>query len=138
MGDWDKMIDVGRLQAMIWFFSFICLVNLVMLNMLLAMIMDTYTQVKGSMGGDAETLWSQAVEICTRMLDQAKGRKVSLQRILVGLDPAGLDAVSEELDFSVISLATDTYISVSEIMRRVEGLSEEQAHEVLESAEEMF
>merc|ERR1712039_872302 len=105
LGDfnWDELIEVGRPLTSLWFWSFTWLVNLVMLNMLLAMIMDTYTQVKGSMGGDAETLWSQAVEIGTRMLDQAKGRKLSLQRILVGLDPAGLDTPSEEIDFAVVS-----------------------------------
>ena len=34
--------------------------NLIMLNMLLAIIMDVYTEVKGGIGSDAETLGSQA------------------------------------------------------------------------------
>merc|ERR1712079_664648 len=58
--DWERMIHVGRLQATIWFMSFTCLVNLVMLNLLLAIIIDVFTEVKGNIGNDAETLLSQA------------------------------------------------------------------------------
>ena len=31
-----------------------------MLNMLLAIVMDIYTEVRGSIGDNAETLWRQA------------------------------------------------------------------------------
>ena len=39
-----------------------------MLNMLLAVIMDVYTQVRGSIGTSAETLWSQSEEILRRFV----------------------------------------------------------------------
>merc|ERR1712046_179079 len=57
--EWDDMNDIGRLEAGLWFWTFSMLVFLVMLNMLIALVMDMYTQVKGSIGEDAETLISQ-------------------------------------------------------------------------------
>merc|ERR1711924_207563 len=49
LGDFDysELSLVGRLDTAIWFVSFMLLVNLIMLNMLLAIVLDRYTEVKG-------------------------------------------------------------------------------------------
>ena len=52
-----------------------------MLNMLLAIIMDTYMQVKGRVG-HCETLWSQAKEIYRRYRQLKRGERVSLSHIV--------------------------------------------------------
>jgi len=48
MGDfnWAGMYDVAPLSATVWFWSFMILIFLVMLNMLLAIILDVYCEVK--------------------------------------------------------------------------------------------
>ncbi|CAK0789236.1 unnamed protein product [Prorocentrum cordatum] len=56
--DWEEMRRIGRLEAWIWFVTFMLLVNLIMLNMLIAIIMDVYAEVKSSLPADADTLWS--------------------------------------------------------------------------------
>jgi len=62
MGDFDlqEMMAVDSTMAIIWFFGFQILVMLVLLNMLLAIVMDTYGSVKASEGDDVETVWAQA------------------------------------------------------------------------------
>merc|ERR1719453_1524741 len=66
--DWEALYHVGRPHASLWFWSFTWLVNLIMLNMLLAIIMDIYTDVKGNIGHSAETMLSQAIEIIQRKM----------------------------------------------------------------------
>jgi len=84
--DWTEMIRVGRQQTALWFWSFTWLVNLIMLNMLLAIIMDVYTEVKCSIAPDAETMWSQVAEIVTRYLEIKKGLQIDLQVIYEALE----------------------------------------------------
>merc|ERR1719158_781706 len=84
--DWDELTRVGRQQAGLWFWAFTWLVNLIMLNMLLAIVMDVYAEVKGQISKDAETMWSQASEIATRWWDVRRGRQVSLGVLLDALE----------------------------------------------------
>ena len=129
--DWDEMNDVGRLVAGIWFWTFTWLVVLVMLNMLLAIIMDVYTEVKGSMG-NAETLFSQTREIFSRWRDQRRGRRVSLEYVLHTLDPTDLD--SDDGGDGGGGGPAPT-LSVEQLMERVPKLRSEQATEFLVSAQ---
>mmetsp|Transcript_83569 Transcript_83569/g.190643 ORF Transcript_83569/g.190643 Transcript_83569/m.190643 type:complete len:854 (-) Transcript_83569:211-2772(-) len=82
MGDFDlrEMMQVGRSVAFMWFLSFMCLVLLVMLNMLLAIIMDTYTNVKGQVTS-TETLAEQATEFFVRWRRNRRKERVSLSQI---------------------------------------------------------
>eukprot|EP00397_Hematodinium_sp_SG-2012_P008636 GEMP01008701.1.p2 GENE.GEMP01008701.1~~GEMP01008701.1.p2 ORF type:complete len:451 (+),score=89.06 GEMP01008701.1:1707-3059(+) len=63
MGEFDveEMNKVQPFFGPLWFFLFEVLVLLVLFNMLLAIVMDTYTAVKGSQT-DSLTIWAQAVE----------------------------------------------------------------------------
>ncbi|CAE8725156.1 unnamed protein product, partial [Polarella glacialis] len=79
--DWKAFKTIGQVPAAIWFWCFIWLLNLVMFNMLLVMIMDVYTETRGSLGSNAETLWSQAYEIYRRWKELKAGRRVSLNYI---------------------------------------------------------
>merc|ERR1719316_553544 len=63
--EWEDMREVGRGVAGVWFVTFNFLVVIIMLNMLLSIVMDTYMEVKGQTGG-AETLISQARETFRR------------------------------------------------------------------------
>lgn len=80
--DWDEMRRIGRLEAWIWFFTFMLLVNLIMLNMLVAIIMDVYAEVKSALPPDADTLWSQLYEVIDRKTAvYYYGTRVSLRKI---------------------------------------------------------
>jgi hypothetical protein len=92
--EWEELREVGRPQAYIWFWSFQWLVVLIMLNMLLAIIMDVYTEVKSHVGR-AETLWSQSFEIYKRWKAVRMGRARSLKSVLQMLDPTDLDEDDE-------------------------------------------
>ena len=52
LGDFDygSVTKVGRLSASVWWAALMLLVNLVMVNMVLAIIMDVYSSVKARMG----------------------------------------------------------------------------------------
>merc|ERR1719281_1684250 len=83
---WDEMQNVGRFPAALWVVLFSVVIGYIMLNMLLAIIMDTYMQVKGRVG-HCETLWSQAQEIYRRYRQLKRGERVSLPHILKHLAP---------------------------------------------------
>merc|ERR1712226_1173500 len=61
--DWEPLRGMDRPTVAIWFWSFSWIINLMLLNMLLAIIIDHYTEVRGEIGPDTETVFSQAVEI---------------------------------------------------------------------------
>ena len=75
--DWDKLGKVGRpIAAMLW--TFTRFVDLIMLNMLWPIIMDVYSEVKGAVGVNAETLLSQACEIILRAREVRNGSMLSI------------------------------------------------------------
>jgi len=87
-GDYDleEMMRVSRPQTAVWYWCFTWLVNLIMLNMLLAIVMDVYTEVKGHISSDSETMWSQVYEIVARWNDIRAGRQIALEKILESLE----------------------------------------------------
>jgi hypothetical protein len=72
MGDFDvgAMISIDTLMGPIWFLFFMVLVLLILLNMLLAIVMDTYSDVKGQQGSDVLTIWDQVFTTYTQLNEQ--------------------------------------------------------------------
>jgi hypothetical protein len=132
LGDfsWDSMNRIGRMQANVWFWTFMWLVNLTMLNMLLAIIMDVYTEVKGSIGSNAETLWSQTQEIFHRWRAIKTGREVSLSSTLEVLDPTHLD----EQDAEAGAFRDEDLFNVETLAEKIPGMKREQAEGILMAA----
>jgi hypothetical protein len=62
MGDFDyaSMHAIAPISSQLWFWSFMMLVFMIMLNMLLVIVMDVYCQVK-ERASSTETLYAQAV-----------------------------------------------------------------------------
>jgi len=121
---WEEMKEVGRLPASIWFWTFMILMSQVMLNMLLAVVMDAYTEVRGAIGSHAETLWSQASEIWRRYRELKAGKRISLDYVLSCIDPTTGSRYKhggEKLD----------NFNVATFMSAVPGLGEKQAHRIL-------
>jgi hypothetical protein len=79
--EWDELKVVGRSEAAIWLVLFQVLIAILLLNMLVAIVLDTYLEVKGSMQ-DAETMWSQVWEIVRRARMTHKRQRVTLDHVL--------------------------------------------------------
>lgn len=128
--EWDHMMQIGRQPAAAWFWTFSVFVNLIMLNMLLAIIMDVHTQVKGKIGFNAPTLLSQIVDIGTRFKEVRAGRAIPFSRVLKKLDPTDLD----ETDDADVD---DLRYTPESLAREVPNLTEAQAEAILiESSEQ--
>jgi hypothetical protein len=137
--DWEMMKQVGRVPAGIWFWSFMWLVNLVMLNMLLAIVMDVYTEVKSGIGSNAETLWSQAYEMYRRWRELRRGKRVSLNHILAYIAPEISDAPRGLSKFfeSDGDAEDGPKLTVKAFLAKVPNLEERQAKRVLVASEEL-
>jgi len=131
LGDFDyhTLSQVGRSYATVWFTSFMVLLNLVMLNMLLAIIMDVYNTVKGSLDDDAETIVSQSYEIYRRWRQKRLGQRVSLDYILQCLERQGE---------TLMHKGEPKLITVTVFLKLVQGLCKRQAQRVLTHAEEVL
>merc|ERR1712110_251898 len=102
---------------------------MVMLNMLLAIIMDVYSEVSRSIIAQAnvETLWSQAYEVFERKWGVQTGKVVALSHILHTLDPT--DIASDDDD------GPDELLTINTFQDKIPGLSEDQALEIMVEAE---
>lgn len=78
-GDWDwpSMQEIGRVQAGVWFWIFMMIMVIILLNMLLAILMDAYTAVKES-AANAQTLIQQIKEMDRRRKQYKRGERVRL------------------------------------------------------------
>lgn len=75
--DWNAMTDVGILRAAVWFWLFMIVMVLFLLNMLLAIIMDAY-QMEKYKASDATTLWQQILDMLQRRRQYMRGERVRL------------------------------------------------------------
>jgi len=78
--DWEGMKEIGYSKAAFWFLSFMLVMVLVLLNMLLAIIMDAY-QVEKEKASDAITLFTQVVDMIRRRRQYKRGERVRLNDI---------------------------------------------------------
>jgi hypothetical protein len=83
--DWTPVAKVGVWQSMLWFYGFRIVVALMLLNMFIAIILDTYMEVKGRIGASAETLWSQVAESSRRYRQWMRGKRMSLPEVKTAL-----------------------------------------------------
>jgi len=79
--DFDSMFKVNWVGAMVWFISYQTILVLVLMNMVLAIVMDAYTEVKASKAG-AQEMWMQAMELVRRHRQTQQQTRVDLSYIL--------------------------------------------------------
>jgi len=114
------------------------LVNCVMVNMILAIVMDVYSSVKDSMGDDVEafpTIWSQTYEILRRWHQNRRGQRLHLHHILMKLHE------HDESCYVMSTEVADGYLKskrlqVSLFVQLVPGLPRAQAERLLVKAME--
>merc|ERR1719336_193142 len=82
------MWAIAPVSATVWFWLFMLVIYLVMINMLLAIILDVYTKEKDESEG-TETLWQQAASAAKEMIHRThnKGDRVSVLDMLEAYDP---------------------------------------------------
>lgn len=78
--DWQRAQRVASGETVFFFWTFTVLIVLIMLNMLLAIILDTYVNVKKETE-NTETLYSQGKESITRFMGKWAGKWLSLGQV---------------------------------------------------------
>lgn len=128
MGDFsfEDMERSGRFNAFIYFASFMLVSVLLMLNMLIAVIMDAYNEVKqNSMKSDP--LWSDMYGMSRRTWQNFRGTRLQLKHIITSFaQHMGPDAFESK-----------TLVTLEQLMEAVPGLGRAQAMRgLLESVKE--
>jgi len=117
--DWEELGWEHPLTAGLWFWSYMVVMMLLMLNMLMAIIMDVYTEVKGEADQFAP-VWTQLFEVCMDMYNVYRGHTVSNPEMLEVLGEMPEDEVDKEI-----------------LMKRAgPGLSEDQAEMLIQSTKD--
>merc|ERR1711904_495957 len=88
MGDPSKAVAQNKISGTLWMFFLIVVMQLLLLNMVLAIVFDVYAEVKSGIG-DAPSVWGQATEVFKEKREKAKQIK-ELQKagLASGLDIA--------------------------------------------------
>jgi len=104
---------------------------MVMLNMLLAIIMDTYSAVKSEIMSQpgVETVWSQSAEIWRRKMDLYRGLRMPFAEILSILDPTNL-ALDDDDELTI----PEETLTVAVLQEKVPKMKESQAIRILGEA----
>jgi len=78
--EWSEISAAGRAEAGVYAWTFAGLVTLMMLNMLIAIVMDSYSEVK-SEAGVCPTLWRDTKDTWTRIMAERRGEKVQITEV---------------------------------------------------------
>merc|ERR1712216_191060 len=130
--DLEVLIEAGgSFSTGVWIGTFYVLIVLVMLNMLLAIIFENYTNVLTNVGPEAKTMTAQAAEIFRHFVQARRKQRVTRAYILETFrrrraesDPAfANDALSDQMT----ALSRDhEYISLDQLLLIV-GMPPQQA-----------
>mmetsp|Transcript_46446 Transcript_46446/g.108144 ORF Transcript_46446/g.108144 Transcript_46446/m.108144 type:complete len:1020 (-) Transcript_46446:35-3094(-) len=85
--EWDELKISSRLIAGLWIVAFFVVMVQLLLNMLLAVIMDSYSEVK-EQAGSARTLLAETLRLCMKWWAAKQGNYIPLTIILHALDHA--------------------------------------------------
>mmetsp|Transcript_17866 Transcript_17866/g.46048 ORF Transcript_17866/g.46048 Transcript_17866/m.46048 type:complete len:413 (+) Transcript_17866:183-1421(+) len=112
--DWDTLKAEHPVTAGFWFWSFMVMAVLVLLNMLMAIIMDKYSAVKAEVL-DSPTIWDQGKDMVQDQLNSKLGKKLSLHQTLQRV---------EDLDGS---------LDKDSLREQVKGLTKAQAEDLMDA-----
>lgn len=123
--DWSAMKSTDRYMAGIWFWLFVCIEMILLLNMLLAILMDAYSEVNAQVD-DALTLPQQISEMVRRRRQFLSGKRVRLTDVW--------NAYFKVYEDEKVMLESDVMISSEDIEKVVPGIPEEQARRTWKNA----
>eukprot|EP00929_Paragymnodinium_shiwhaense_P091118 TRINITY_DN51156_c0_g1_i1.p1 TRINITY_DN51156_c0_g1~~TRINITY_DN51156_c0_g1_i1.p1 ORF type:complete len:888 (-),score=94.72 TRINITY_DN51156_c0_g1_i1:30-2693(-) len=127
LGDFEieDMRKVGRGIATAFFSTFMIFMVFVTLNMLVAILMDVYEEIKQSVAS-SETLFAQVGEFLERARENRFSGRTSVKKMFSGLKAK----YGEELD------DVDVSLTVSDLVQAIPKLKREQARAELAAATE--
>mmetsp|Transcript_21611 Transcript_21611/g.50472 ORF Transcript_21611/g.50472 Transcript_21611/m.50472 type:complete len:764 (-) Transcript_21611:21-2312(-) len=142
---WDEISKVGRARAATWLVLFIVVMVMMLVNMLIAIVLDHYTKCKEA-AGKSETLWGEAFQSWSRWRNVRKGIEVPIRNILdavIAHERAEAGDESDEEEVSAAQMLGNTLHPDDVIdMYRAQGLPGElqfdQAMELLDGAVSMY
>jgi len=104
--EWDEMQIAGRLDSFVWFVPFEVLVTLLMINMIMAIVMDAYSEVANST--DSDSLWLVAKRVISGLA--RPGHHVDPNKMVARLKAEKLVFISKEAPAdSLASVAADIF-----------------------------
>lgn len=126
-GDWDwtAMKSTDRYMAGVWFWLFVNIEMILLLNMLLAILMDAYSEVNAQVD-DAMTLPQQISEMVRRRRQFLSGKRVRLTDVW--------NAYFKVYEDEKQMLNSDVLICSDDIEKTVPGIPAEQAARTLKNA----
>lgn len=127
VGDWDwvAMVAVGRVYAGVWFWIFQLVMVIILLNMLLAVLMDSYGTVKQD-AGNAQPLSNQVSEMIRRRRQFKRKERVRLNDIW--------DAHWEQFQDDEALKQSEMLITVEDVLKQVPGIKKTQVLRTMKNA----
>lgn len=132
-GDWDwkAMEMVSRVTAGVWFWIFMLMIVMVMFNVLLAIVMESYITVKKT-AQNAASLIQTVSEMRRRRAQYKKGKRVRLNDILDGIKKEQKATGIDEDEM----LESERLLDPHMLLHMVDGLALNQASRTLANAQE--
>jgi hypothetical protein len=134
-GDWDykSMEKVGRVSAGVWFWIFMFMIVMVMFNVLLAIIIETYTEVKKT-AQNAESLIKTVTTMHRRRKQTKQGKRVKLNDVMAAI-------VKEQKEHGLTEdeiFDSERLLTASFLQSLIEKIPYEQAQRTLANAQTEF
>ncbi|CAE6963382.1 pkd-2 [Symbiodinium sp. CCMP2592] len=124
--DWRSLKEVGYVNAASWLWIFSIVMSLISLNMLLAIVLDSYSLEKEK-ASELKTLLEQLGEVVRRRQERRRGQRVNLQEIW--------NAFLAEFNYDVKSMMVNrTLITPDSLMNAVPQIPAQQALRTLAHA----
>jgi len=82
--DWEEMHKVGRLDAFLWFLPFVILIVMILLNMLIAIVMDAYDEVITGLDHE-DNIWELMKKAYEKSVEKFKKEKVPMTEVIRGM-----------------------------------------------------
>lgn len=123
--DFDDVADENPLIAALWFHTYLILMTLLMMNMCLAIIMDTYSAAKSN-SDLKEAIWKQLQNMWEDLLASRRG-KISTKDVLKVLKMIDLDLVSKNVLLEAIPTMRKAQAQeLIDTIERVESADDEE------------
>ncbi|OLP95737.1 Polycystin-2 [Symbiodinium microadriaticum] len=127
--DWEEMETVGRVLAAIWLWCFVVLVVLLLLNMVLAILMDAYQVVKSKA--------SVMVTVPQQISEMLRRRRLNREKKTVRLVEIWF-AYLEQFQSHREMFESEVLVRPEDLVKVVPGLPLSQARRTLSSAQRVW
>lgn len=129
--DWSEMDEGTQWISAVWFWTFVLVMSVILLNFLLAILMDSYAEVKES-SMDEQDLMTQ-IDTMMRRRNQNKAKeRVKLNFIYETYLKDRGDGDEKLL------LADKTLVTPDDVMKKVPGIPKSQAQRTIQNAKDKF